>query len=291
MAVRLAALLPRLVAVTVIWLLATATLTFAAEKRLSAKHPSKPVAPVTRPELVVPDVRNQAFVFAKGLLDDAGFAWRVTGSVKGYAANVVASQIPAPGVHVIDTGAPTITLHLARGRYGQDGVPEDASAYHGTATVLASAGPRATAPAKPSKRVRKPVRHAVKRAARHVIAKPRKKPAATVAVRRAHHQRRPDFVVPGAPREPQDEISLPARAERLSAWLTSSRQPTNANVRHWLYQHAWIVTGAKFGWWHGAQALRTLIAVDRRVQSQWGFGGRSEAVARATLARVEARGR
>src|SRR5436190_2986409 len=264
MAVRLAALLPRLVVVAVIWLLATATLTFAAEKQLSAKHPAKPVKPVTRAELVVPDVRNQAFVFAKGLLDDAGFAWKVTGGVKGYAANVVASQSPAPGVHVIDTGAPTITLRLARGRYSQDGMPEDASTYHGTAIVLANAAPRAAAPAKPSKPVRKPVRRvrgAVKPAKRQVTAKPRTKPAAAKTVR---HMRHPDFVVRGAPREPQDEISLPVRAERLSAWLTPSRQPTNANVRHWLYQHAWIVTGAKFGWWHGAQALRTLIAIDRR---------------------------
>jgi hypothetical protein len=97
------------------------------------------------------------------------------------------------------------------------------------------------------------------------------------------------FHVPGAPREPLDEIPLPARARRLEAWLTRGRGPTAANERHWLYQHAWIVTGARFGWWHGAEALRVLIRVDRRAESLWGIGYRSEAVASQALAAVEAR--
>ena len=97
------------------------------------------------------------------------------------------------------------------------------------------------------------------------------------------------FHLPGAPKEPLDEIPLPARARRLEAWLTRGRGPTAANDRHWLYQHAWIVTGARFGWWHGAEALRILIRVDRRAESQWGIGYRSEGVARGALAAVEAR--
>jgi hypothetical protein len=97
------------------------------------------------------------------------------------------------------------------------------------------------------------------------------------------------FDVPGAPTEPLDEIALPVRARRLDAWLTAGRGPTAANQRHWLYQHAWIVTGANFGWWHGAEALRLLIRVDRRIESQWGIGYRSEAVARRALAAAEAR--
>jgi hypothetical protein len=95
--------------------------------------------------------------------------------------------------------------------------------------------------------------------------------------------------VPGAPKEPFDEIPLPARARRLDAWLTPARGPTAANLSHWLYQHAWIVAGAKFGWWHGAEALRVLIRVDRRIESKWGIGFRSEAIARRALAAVEAR--
>jgi hypothetical protein len=97
------------------------------------------------------------------------------------------------------------------------------------------------------------------------------------------------FDVPSAPREPLDEIALPVRARRLDAWLTPGRGPTAADQRHWLYQHAWIVTGASFGWWHGAEALRVLIRVDRRVESQWGIGYRSEAAARRALAAAEAR--
>jgi hypothetical protein len=95
--------------------------------------------------------------------------------------------------------------------------------------------------------------------------------------------------MPDAPKEPLDEIPLPARARRLEAWVTRSRDPTAANRHHWLYQHAWIVTGARFGWWHGAEALRILIRVDRRVESQWSVGYRREAVARGALAAVEAR--
>jgi hypothetical protein len=97
------------------------------------------------------------------------------------------------------------------------------------------------------------------------------------------------FHVPGAPKEPLSEIPLPARARSLEAWLTRGRDPTAANQRYWLYQHAWIVTGARFGWWHGAEALRLLIRVDRRAESQWGIGYRSEALARRALAAVEVR--
>ena len=50
--------------------------------------------------------RNHAFVFAKGTLADAGFAWKVVGSVYGYAANVVVSQSPAGGTHVAGAGGP-----------------------------------------------------------------------------------------------------------------------------------------------------------------------------------------
>ena len=101
--------------------------------------------------------------------------------------------------------------------------------------------------------------------------------------------RPPAFHMQGAPKEPLDEIALPVRARRLDAWLTPGRSPIAANQHHWLYQHAWIVTGAKFGWWHGAEALRVLIRVDRRVESQWGIGYRSEAVARRALAVLEAK--
>jgi beta-lactam-binding protein with PASTA domain len=78
--------------------------------------------------MVVPDVRGQLFVFASGMLEDGGFGWKVRGA-EGYPANVVASQRPRPGTHVLDTGAPTITLILVRGKDPQLGEPQNRSPY------------------------------------------------------------------------------------------------------------------------------------------------------------------
>jgi hypothetical protein len=83
-------------------------------------------------------------------------------------------------------------------------------------------------------------------------------------------------------------MALTERAALLSAWI-DTHPKTRANVRHYLYQHSWIVTGAKFGWWHGAEALRKLIAVDRTAQQRWGIGKKSELVARKALVYVEAK--
>ena len=77
MAARLTALLPRLLALTVIWLLGAATYTLAADTVPIAKHEKKAEAAAKPHVLMVPDVRRKAYVFAKGILQDAGFAWRV----------------------------------------------------------------------------------------------------------------------------------------------------------------------------------------------------------------------
>ena len=95
----------------------------------------------------------------------------------------------------------------------------------------------------------------------------------------------------GAPAEPLREPPLTLRAKRLERWLATHRKPTSANVNHWLYQHEWIVTGARFGWWRGAQALETLIRVDEQVQRRWKIGAKSEAAARRALAVVRAKSR
>jgi hypothetical protein len=253
------AVLPRLGLVAAACVLAAAmgTATFAATR-------TEPQA-----ELVVPDVRGQVYVFAKGALEDAGFAWRVAGPVKGYAANTVVTQSPAPGARVVDTGAPTITLTLARNaRYAEKGAPENRAPFAGTA--VRRAGVPVAVRAKP------------------VVAKakPKKKVAAKKPAVRV-----PAFLVPGAPREPLDEITLDARARKLDRWLGTRPQPTDANVEHWLYQHAWIVTGARFGWSHGEAALRILIGVDREVEAQWGYGSRSRSVAEQALAEVRERSR
>jgi len=265
-----------------IWIIGTAAFTFAADSTIVGPSPAAtPAQPAQPQELVVPSVVGQAYVFAKGILEDAGFAWQVRGGVRGYSSNRVLTQSPAPGTRVVDTGAPTIALRLVRGPYEQLGSPADAAPYRGTAIRLAGLA-AVTTPAKPKpKPAKKPAAVKAKPVLKKTVkphkqaAKPTPKPAA----------RPPAFTVEGAPKEPLDEITLPARAQRLEAWLDG--KPKNGrNVQHWLYQHAWIVTGAKFGWWHGAQALQTLIRVDQGVEREWGIGHRSEAVARAALAQV-----
>ena len=130
MTMRLGALLPRAVLVAMAWILATAAFTLAADKTsIIGPQPATTAAPVPPPVLTVPTVDAQAFVFAKGILEDAGFGWRVSGPVHGYSGNKVVSQSPAAGTHVIDTGAPMIVLHLARGPYAEKGTPEDSSSY------------------------------------------------------------------------------------------------------------------------------------------------------------------
>lgn len=278
--------LPRVVFVAFLVGLVFAGLTYAAQQTAATAPPQAAPAPlIVQPQvLVVPDVRGQAFVFAKGIIQDAGFAWHVTGSVGGFAVDNVASQRPTAGTRVVDTGAPVLTLFLTRNaRYKEHGQPENDSPYRGTAVRLAPVSSGLTPlPATPTRTPQATPKPAVKPAVKPAL----KQNVKTPVVRT---KRPPAFVVKGAPKEPLDEIALPVRAGQLSAWLTPGRKPTNANVRYWLYQHTWIVTGAGFGWWKGAEALRILIACDKRIVAQWGIGAASEAAARRMLATVEAR--
>ena len=120
--------------------LTTAAITYAAGRQIASVPPAPAGAtpggvPVV---LVVPDLRNEAFVFAKGQLQDAGFAWKVVGGIPGYPANTVVSQSPPPGTKLADTGAPLITLTLSRNKqYRPTGEPEDTSPYAPTKNRLA----------------------------------------------------------------------------------------------------------------------------------------------------------
>jgi len=174
----------------------------------------------------------------------------------------------------------TVTL-LRNARYAEQGAPEDASLLRGTKIQLADIPASPIVPARPAK----PATKKVAPLAPPKLAPPKKQKQAE-AVRRP-----PAFVVPGARKEPLNELPLPDRARLLGRFIEANSQPTNANVKHWLYQHEWIVVGAKLGWWHGAEALRILIGVDARAQTRWGVGSRSAEVARRALAGVEARTR
>ncbi len=296
MAARLTALLPRFLALTVIWLLGAATYTLAADTVPIAKHEKKAEAAAKPHVLTVPDVRKKAYVFAKGILQDAGFAWRVEGSVKGFAANTVTAQRPAPGTKVIDNGAPLVVLGLSRNTtYGESGLPENSAPYKGTRVVLVSdwardqiepttsgetettstdTGATTTAPpattTEPAATTTEPVG------------------TTTEAGQSEEKTRKPDFEVAGAPAEPADEMPLPDRARALQRRLAGDSKPSKRLINFWLYQHSWIVTGARFGWHDGAEALRILIKVDQSLERRFGFGARSEVVARRALAYVEA---
>lgn len=119
--------------------LAMTAISFAASRKLAVvPTPAKRLPAAAPLTLVVPDLRNEAFVFAKGQLQDAGFAWQVIGATPGYSANIVVKQTPPPGTKLVDTGAPLVKVTLERNKqYGVKGEPEDTSPYAGTADRLA----------------------------------------------------------------------------------------------------------------------------------------------------------
>lgn len=117
---------------------ASATLTYAAGRQLAATPPPTPPAAAKLATVVVPDLRGEAFVFAKQQLQDSGFAWRVVGGVAGFAANTVVAQSPAAGTTLADTGAPLVKVTLVRnGKYLPTGEPQNTSPYGPTAARLA----------------------------------------------------------------------------------------------------------------------------------------------------------
>jgi hypothetical protein len=289
MAARLTALLPRFLALTVIWLLGAATYTLAADTVPIAKHEKKAEAAAKPHVLTVPDVRKKAYVFAKGILQDAGFAWRVDGNVKGFSANTVTVQRPAPGTKVIDNGAPLVVLSLSRNTtYGESGLPENSAPYKATRVVLVSDWARDQI--EPTTSGETETTSTETGATTTAPAATTTEPAGTTTEPEQPEEktRKPDFEVAGAPVEPASEMPLPERARALEHRLAGKGKPSQRLINFWLYQHSWIVTGARFGWHDGAQALRILIKVDQRLERRFGFGARSEVVARRALAYVEA---
>lgn len=278
MAARFTALLPRLLALTVIWLLGAATFTLAAEKKAATPTPIAASQAAKPALLTVPDVRGKAYVFAKGILQDSDLAWRVQGAVQGYAANSVVDQSPSAGARVVDNGAPTVTLRLSKNSaYGERGLPENEAPYPGT-RILSLTEWRAEHE-QPQETTSTTSTTTETTAPTTTETQPAPEPA---------ESRKPDFEVRGAPAEPTDELTLPARARMLARRMDAMSKPTNRLVNHWLYQHTWIVTGARFGWHDGAEALRILIKVDQSLVRRFDFGARSEVVARRALAYVEA---
>jgi hypothetical protein len=280
------------------------------------------VLSLRRHAVTVPDVRGQSLVLAKGELEQDGFAWGIKGPVKGFHENVVVSQSPAQGTRLLDTGTPLVTLRLKQSG-AQTGAPQQHSAapgtpvtlYHSPVSGVAAAATATTAPvthaatttAKPPATTTHPATttppvtttahttttpHATTAKQPPPKTTPAPKPTTVAAApkgQKPYSDRPPAFLLPGnAHRERQGEMPLPTRAALLLQYVRNHPKPTNAAVKHWLVQQDWIVDGARFGWWHGAQALEKLLAVDHAVEGTWGIGYRSEAQARAALAYVHA---
>jgi PASTA domain-containing protein len=124
-------------------LIAGGTLTIAAD-RVAPQRPTLVAVTPSKQTLTVPQVTGQAYVFAKGILQDNGFAWQVLGPVRGYAGNTVVGQEPAAGSVVVDTGAPTVTLTLERDpAYAEKGKPDNNAPYEGTSVLLPAPARRA----------------------------------------------------------------------------------------------------------------------------------------------------
>jgi hypothetical protein len=285
--------LDRVVALIVVVALGSVALTalFTHGDSSESKGKSKVTVP---PNKVVPGVVGQLYVFAESTLQEHGFGWKVVGPVDGWAGVTVASQDPVSGTTVVDTGAPLVTLRLVKPKgYVTQGTPENTSPFAGTKILLPAASTgtgQATTNALTTTTKTNPVTTTKARTTTAKTSPTTTKSSTTSTKPKPSRSRPPAFTIAGAKREPLDEIPLPQRAKNLSTWLDSHRETSSANERYWLFQHAWIVAGAKFGWWRGAQALETLIAVDKRVERLWGIGSRSEAEARAALEFVRARG-
>ena len=293
--------------------------------------------PAAAQTVVVPNLVHQAYVFAKGILLDGGYAWTVDGPTQGFPGNLVQSQSPAPGTRVVLDGTPTIRLRLVPNPGAPEiGAPEGGSPYSGTAALTpAQAALQAKAAAAAAKRAarkaeaelqaanRESARAAAARArqlarenslaarlirsakaaaaARAVAPAPgrasAKRAAATkqaaaakqaVVRQRATLAPRPlAFRVARAPLEPPRELPLPARATLLARWIAGAPALTAANRHTFLFQHAWVVTGARFGWWRGAEALRILVAADTVLARRLRSAALHLRAARAALAEVE----
>jgi len=275
--------LGRVVAFIVLCALASVGLTIALTRGDSSdsKRRTRTLAPPTK---IVPGVVGQPYVFAESSLQQEGFGWKVAGPVAGWAGVIVSSQSPLPGTRVVDTGAPLVTLRLTKPKdYITQGTPENSSPYKGTKIVLPT-DLTGTGQSTTSARTTTTSTFSI------TSGKTTTKTMPTTTKTTPAQTRPPAFKIAGSTPEPLDEIPLPQRAKNLNTWLDSHHTASAANERYWLFQHAWIASGAKFGWWHGAQALEILIAVDKRVEALWNLGSKSEAEARSALEFVHAHG-
>lgn len=266
-------------------LLATGALT-AAEVRQEANPGPVTTAESSSPSLVVPDVVGQPYVFAKQLLDDAGFAWEVEGQIEGYAANLVESQVPLPGTEIIGIELPRVTLTLGRNTdYEERGVPQNVSRDSGTPVLNLDPVPKPT-----------PGDEQQNSASEEPNLRENGGPKKTSGNDAAADQQ----AVQPIPDESEDRAEVPTepgassagnesaleRSLFLASWILEHPHPTDEAVSYWLWQHSEIIAGARSGEPDAQEALEILVEIDRDLQKSWGVGAKSEALARETLQEI-----
>jgi hypothetical protein len=207
-------------------------------------------------------------------------------SQAGTAVEVV-GKVPTGVTTAVAAGAET-TIEQSPARARVAAVRSTPKIAHAANPAGHAPKPTATLKAKP-----KPAPMPKPKATPAKIAAPAPAPATTHVAPHATvpalSDRPPAFVLAGnAHRERVGEMPLPQRAELLLRYLRAHKKLTKQVAHRWLVQHAWVTAGARFGWWHGAQALQTLIAADRLAEQRWGAGYANEALAASALAFVHA---
>ena len=261
-------------------LLATTRLTFARPRRSRAAR--RPACRRADAELVVPDIRRPGIRLREGHARGGRLRLEVEGRgsrlrrehrrrADARPGHEAGCQRGAPRSCSASRKTPGTPRRDARGQVSPTRVPPADSASH----------PATSRPRRKPKSLRR------RRSNEDLAAAKKTKVAAKKPASTPHARLRRGRRARGAAR--RDDAD--ARATKLDAWVAAHPKRTPADVDHWLYQHKWIVSGARFGWSHGAESLRMLVAVDERVQKLWGVGADSEAVARKALVDVKASAR
>ena len=229
----------QVLALAAICVLVVTGLTIAASHKSSAR-PAHANTTMKLPTKIVPNVVGSPYVFAEGTLQARGFGWRVEGKVAGWADAIVASQAPAAGTAVLDTGAPLVALELSKPSGPLQGSPENSSPYSPTRVVLASSGntqgstttfPITTGSFSTATTSEQTTTTTATTTTKQRTTTTRPTTSTTTPApkpKRPGERTRPRaFVIAGARREPLDEIPLPARARKPEqlARLPSPRQP------------------------------------------------------------------
>ena len=272
-------------------LLATATITCRIAVDGVSPAAKAPAAP-TEQILVVPDVRGQAYVFARAP-GGRRFAWLVQGTVGGYAANTAPTSPGARHPRRRHRRSHDVLRLQRKPRLRGGGTPENAAPFTGTPVRLAGA-PKRIAPRRRLPAEAGPAPAEAEGAAQaEGTARDQAQARAEGESLREDPERAPrpaEFAVPAARPTSRSTRSAPARARRLdpgSRHTVGRPTPTCApTLPARLDRHRRAVRLVA-----REEALRLLLDADRRAQRLWGVGAKNELVTRRALRFVASRTR